>query len=179
MRSRSGQSYVNEKEWHRVAVRAQVESRGFFEQFIATTPVRFSVRKIAERSSLKTSVHGKRGPLGARAVERLSAKLVVSTYSRVPTEFSACIASSSRALKASVASSVCDIRTVVKGGIVNCARRMSSNPITDNSCGTAMPHSYAWTTTPIAIMSFERKMAVGCVESELSLLNAVIPDSTE
>src|SRR5882672_2270660 len=78
---------------------------------------------------------------GAKAVERRNTKLVVSKCSlraETPDFFST---SSIKALNASFASSVCDICTVVRGGVVNCAKRISSKPTTERSCGIVRPQS--------------------------------------
>src|ERR1039458_8418408 len=68
---------------------------------------------------------------GAKAVERLSTRLVVSSYSWRSCEEGSASISFSRARKAILASSFWDIWTVVNGGVVNSAKRMSSNPTTE------------------------------------------------
>lgn len=52
-----------------------------------------------------------------------------------------------------MASSFWDIWTVVSGGLVNSAKRVSSNPITERLSGTLIFCSYACRMTPIAVIS--------------------------
>jgi hypothetical protein len=68
---------------------------------------------------------------------------------------------SSNAVKAVSAMAVCDICTVVNGGIMNWARRISSNPTTDKSRGTSSDSSNACRITPIAVRSLEQTTAEG------------------
>jgi hypothetical protein len=57
------------------------------------------------------------------------------------------------------------------------ASRVSSNPITDNSCGTPIPRSNACLITPMAVISFEHIRAVGCSRSLESFFRASFPPS--
>src|SRR5215469_1644724 len=85
--------------------------------------------------------------------------------------------SCSRARKASLAISVWDIWTVVRGGFMNRAQRTSSKPTTDNSWGRAMPRSKASRITPMAVISFEHRIAVGGLGRSSSVERARIPPS--
>src|SRR6266568_1491084 len=68
-----------------------------------------------------------------KVVELRRTRCVLRIYS-VPSGAGVSLFTSwSRALNASVANSVCDIRTVVSGGMTKSANRVSSNPTTDNS----------------------------------------------
>src|SRR5215469_12174080 len=77
--------------------------------------------------------------LGASAVEFRSTSVVFITYSVLPCEGAERSLSVTRAWKAILANSCCDICTVVRGGVTNCARCMSSKPIKDKSRGIWMP----------------------------------------
>ena len=107
----------------------------------AQSPARFSNRSFHLLPSPVWAALGfrRRAVFGAKAVESRRTKLVRSMYSLPVGEGAFRRTSASSALNASRAISVCDIFTVVKGGITNCAKRMSSNPTTDSSFGTCTP----------------------------------------
>jgi hypothetical protein len=65
---------------------------------------------------------------GASAVDLRNTRLVSSSYSSTSGQFNSLSTSLSSAPKAYRASSVCDICTVVRGGVKNCASRISSKP---------------------------------------------------
>src|ERR1700730_4687742 len=78
---------------------------------------------------------------GASPVDSRNTRLVCSSY---PVPFGAGVSrctSANKALKARRASFACDICTVVSGGNINCARRMSSKPTSDRSRGMMMRSS--------------------------------------
>ena len=52
------------------------------------------------------------------------------------------------------------------------AKRVSSNPTTDNSCGTLIPSSNACLITPIAVISLEQRSAVGAFPKFAELLKS-------
>src|SRR5208337_1082420 len=98
---------------------------------------------------------------GGKVVELRRTKCVLRLYS-VPLGAGVSLFTSlRRALKASVANSVCDIWMVVNGGIMKSANRVSSNPTIDNCWGTLIPSSKACLITPIAVISLEQRRAVG------------------
>jgi hypothetical protein len=98
---------------------------------------------------------------GASAVDCRSTRFVLSGYtcrSLPPRDGSS---ESSNPENAKLAISVCDICTVVSGGVTNWASRMSSNPMTDKSRGILRERSNAARITPMAVMSFEQSTAEG------------------
>jgi hypothetical protein len=78
----------------------------------------------------------------------------------------------SSARNASLAISSCDIRTVVRGGVVNCAKCVSSNPTTDRSPGISRANSKALRLTPIAVKSFEQITVEGRTGAAATLARA-------
>ena len=69
--------------------------------------------------------------------------------------------------------------TVVSGGSMHRANRMSSNPTTERSTGTRSPLRFAVSMTPIAISSLKQKMAVGEFLLPRSRSAPTTPDSIE
>ncbi len=78
---------------------------------------------------------------GTIAVERLNTKFVTSSHSVPPAELDFPSTPIINALNAYSAKSVCDIWTVVNGGVVKLESRISSKPTTDKSRGMEMPYS--------------------------------------
>src|ERR1700733_4849723 len=106
----------------------------------------YSQEKLPDRAVCAHSLHSppvlaafgfrRRAVFGASAVESRSTRLVRSMYSLPVGDGDLRRTSVRSALNARRAISACDIFTVVKGGITNWARRMSSNPTTESSLGT-------------------------------------------
>src|ERR1700691_6085714 len=74
----------------------------------------------------------------ARAVERRSTRLVFISYSLRSFKRDLPCTVFRRASNAVFANAICDIRTVVSGGVVNSAMRTSSKPATDSLFGILM-----------------------------------------
>src|ERR1035438_1665728 len=98
---------------------------------------------------------------GASAVECRSTRFVLSGYTChiLPRRDGSRELSNPENDKEAI--SVGDICTVVSGGVMNWASRMSSNPMTDKSRGILRERSNAARITPMAVMSFEQSTAEG------------------
>jgi len=114
---------------------------------------------------------------GASAVECRSTRLVLSGYTCRTLPQRDGSRESSNPENDNLAISVCDICTVVSGGVMNWASRMSSNPMTDKSRGILRERSNAARITPMAVMSFEQSTAEGRSGMAVRADRAFIPAS--